>query len=525
MASIVVEPAGQAPQKGLKTGALGLISSVVIGVASTAPAYSLAATLGFVVVAIGLQAPIVTVLAFIPMYFISIGYSEMNKSDPDCGTTFTWATRAFGPRVGWMGGWGIVAADILVMASLAQIAGQYVFDLFNAKGIGDNATSGWVLLVGVLWIVFMTWICYVGIEISANFQKVLLSIELTMLTVMSVWALIRVGNGSAPVGHITPALSWFNPFGVKHFSDFVVGIADMLFIYWGWDTALACNEETADAETVPGKAGVISTFVLLGIYALVIIAVESYAGIGSTGIGLGNAGNQNDVLSILGPAIFGKGTLASILDHLLLLMVLSSAAASTQTTILPTARTTLSMAVYKAIPTNFAKMHKRYLTPTVSTVVMGAVSILLYVIMNFLSAGSVIKDSVDSLGVMIAFYYGLTGFSCTWYYRKNLTSSVRNFFMQGVLPTIGGLILYFILGWAFWYYWQPVNSYTTWDVPIIHHRLGGTFILDTGMLLLGVILMFTMEAFRPAFFRGETLNRDSATLVTEDFVAKQAESE
>ena len=238
MASIVVEPAGQAPVKGLKTGALGLISSVVIGVASTAPAYSLAATLGFVVVAIGLQSPIVTILAFIPMYFISVGYAEMNRVDPDCGTTFTWATRAFTPRVGWMGGWGIVAADILVMASLAQIAGQYVFDLFNAKGIGDNATSGWVLLVGVLWIVGMTWICYVGIEISANFQKALLGIELTMLTVMSVWALIRVGNGSAPVGHITPALSWFNPLAVKHFSDFVVGIADMLFIYWGWDLSL-----------------------------------------------------------------------------------------------------------------------------------------------------------------------------------------------------------------------------------------------------------------------------------------------
>jgi amino acid transporter len=517
--AIVVEPAGQAPAKGLKTGALGLISSVVIGVASTAPAYSLAATLGFVVVAIGLQAPIVTILAFIPMYFISVGYSEMNKSDPDCGTTFTWATRAFTPRVGWMGGWGIVAADILVMASLAQIAGQYVFDLFNAKGIGDNATSGWVLLVGVLWIVVMTWICYVGIEISANFQKALLGIELTMLTVMSVWALIRVGNGSAPVGHITPALSWFNPLAVKHFSDFVVGIADMLFIYWGWDTALACNEETADAETVPGKAGVISTFVLLGIYALVILAVESFAGIGSSGIGLGNAANQNDVLSILGPAIFGHSTLASVLDHLLLLMVLSSAAASTQTTILPTARTTLSMAVYKAIPESFAKMHKRYLTPTVSTVAMGGVSILLYVVMNYLSAGQVIKDSVDSLGVMIAFYYGLTGFSCTWYYRKNLTSSVRNLFMQGILPTVGGLILFFILGWSFWYYWQPVNSYTHWG--IFGRQIGGVFILDVGMLLLGIILMFTQQAFRPAFFRGETLNRNSATLVTEDYVAKQ----
>src|ERR1035441_3809236 len=98
-----------------------------------------------------------------------------------------------------MGGWGIIAADILVMASLAQIAGQYVFELFNAKGIGNNPTSGWVLLVGVLSIVAMTWICYVGIEISANFQKALLGIELTMLTIMSVWALVRVGNGNQMV--------------------------------------------------------------------------------------------------------------------------------------------------------------------------------------------------------------------------------------------------------------------------------------------------------------------------------------
>ena len=43
--------------KGLKTGALGLVSSVVMGVASTAPAYSLAATLFFVVAAVGLKSP------------------------------------------------------------------------------------------------------------------------------------------------------------------------------------------------------------------------------------------------------------------------------------------------------------------------------------------------------------------------------------------------------------------------------------------------------------------------------------
>src|SRR6185503_18263616 len=77
---------GEVAQKGLKSGALSLVASVVIGVASTAPAYS-------------------------PMLFTAIGYAELNKADPDCGTTFTWATRAFGPKTGWLGGWGIIAAD------------------------------------------------------------------------------------------------------------------------------------------------------------------------------------------------------------------------------------------------------------------------------------------------------------------------------------------------------------------------------------------------------------------------------
>src|SRR5580700_9118100 len=181
-----VQPMEESRDKGLKTGALGLVSSVVMGVASTAPAYSLAATLLFVVVLVGFKAPAVAILAFIPILFCSIGYSEMNKADPDCGTTFTWATRAFGPKSGWFGGWGIVAADVLVMASLAQVAGQYVFLLFNANGIGNAPNSGWVLLVGVAWIVVMTAICYRGIEVSANFQKALLGIELVMLLVLSI---------------------------------------------------------------------------------------------------------------------------------------------------------------------------------------------------------------------------------------------------------------------------------------------------------------------------------------------------
>src|ERR1700755_1519931 len=151
--------------KGLKTGALGLVSSVVIGVVSTAPAYSLAATLFFVVAAVGLKAPLVAVLAFVPMLLCSIRVSELNKADPDCGTTFIWAARAFGPKTGWAGGWGVVAADVLVMASLAQVAGQYMFFLIQGpdSAIGGNPSSGWVLLGGAVWVAGVTHISYRGI--------------------------------------------------------------------------------------------------------------------------------------------------------------------------------------------------------------------------------------------------------------------------------------------------------------------------------------------------------------------------
>jgi amino acid transporter len=509
----------QINSKGLKGGALGLISSIVVGVASTAPAYSLAATLGFVVIAInGLGAPIITILAFIPMLFVSYAYKEMNYADPDCGTTFTWATRAFGPKTGWFGGWGIIAADILVMASLAQIAGQYVFLLFGAGGIGSNASSTWVLLVGVLWIVVMTTICYVGIEISANMQKVLLGIELTILILFSVVALIKVSSGHAPPGHLTPSLDWFNPFHHLSFTSFMVGLTLMLFIYWGWDTSVSVNEETKDSRRTPGRAAVISTLILLVTYALVVMASQSYAGIGTHGIGLGNPNNENDVINVLGTSVFGTSGIGWFMTKLLLLMVLSSAAASTQTTILPTARTSLSMATYKAIPSSFARVHKRFLTPTVSTVVMGAVSIVLYVVLNYQSNGSgVISDSVTALGAMIAFYYGLTGFACFWYWRKTLTQSTRNLWVRGILPLAGGLILWFAMFWFLWYNWvTPSNSYTTWTIPGTHRVVGGVIILDAVMIVLGIVLFFVMWAARPAFFRGEVLNEDTPTLVPDD---------
>ena len=506
-----LQPVEEYKDKGLKGGALGLLSSIVMGVASTAPAYSLAATLFFVVAAVGLKSPSVALLAFVPMLLCSIGYSEMNKADPDCGTTFTWATRSFGPKTGWAGGWAIVAADVLVMASLAQVAGQYLFLLFGANGIGQNATSGWVLLTGIAWIIAMTYICYRGIEVSAWFQRILLTIEIIMLLVLAVTALVKTET-SHPAGSVSPSFSWLLPTHLS-LSAFITGLILMLFIYWGWDTAVSINEETKDKAKTPGRAAIISTVILLITYVIVIFGIQSFAGIGTKGIGLANPAHEFDVLSITGSAIFGGGGFGTFLSRLLILMVLTSASASTQTTILPTARTTLSMAAYKAIPAAFSKIHPRYLTPTVSTIVMGLVSIALYIPFNYIAGGNPIGDAVTAIGLYIAFYYGLTALSCVWYYRKTLTSSARNLWMQGILPALGWLIM-----WAAGIYslqsdWVATNSLTYWTVPGLHWEIGGIFLIAVGAALVGVLGFIYMRVTAPAFFKKQTLTRGTPTLV------------
>ena len=492
-----------AGDKGLKGGALGLVASVVIGMSSTAPAYSLAATLGFIVVAVGVKAPAVILLAFIPMYLIALAYQELNKAEPDCGTTFTWASRAFGPWVGWLGGWGIIAADIIVMANLAQIAGSYSYKLVGADGLADSTL--WSTVAGVIWIAIMTYICYRGVEVSARMQYALLGIELVLLIAFAVIALAKVWSGNGVGTSIHPGLSWFWPGGLG-VSDLVEATLLAVFIYWGWDTAVACNEETADPEKTPGRAAILSTVLLLVTYGLVATAATAFAGVGTKGIGLGNPDNGDDIFNALGPAVFGHSFVGKTFEVLLLISVLTSASASTQTTIMPTARTALSMGAYRAIPRSFARIHPRYLTPTVATIWMGALSIVFYVGLTLVSQ-NVLGDSISSVGLMIAFYYGITGFACVWFYRKQLTKSARSFWMQGVLPGLGGLMLLAaFLKSAYDYSKADAGSTTLGGV-------GGVFVIGIGTLVLGALLMIGYAFVAPAFFRGQTLVKGASDLV------------
>ncbi|MEU7425061.1 amino acid permease [Streptomyces sp. NPDC040750] len=462
-----------------------MFSSVAIGLASTGPAYSLAATLGIIVAGVGLQSPIVVMLAFIPMLLVAYAYRELNASNADCGTTFTWATRAFGPRTGWMGGWGLIVANIIVMVNLAKIAGIYGFRLLGLDALGESGP--WTTVAGIVWIVVITAVCYVGIEVSAAVQRWLLCVEVVMLLVFAVAALVRVYTDGPPTA-IHVSASWFNPFEVSSVKALTSGVLAGVFIYWGWDTAFSVNEETVDSGRVPGRAAFVSMALLLGVYGLVSTSVQAFAGVGTAGIGLGNENNSDDVFSALGEAVFGNQGTGLLLSRLLILMVLTSAVASAQTTILPLARTVFSMAVHKAVPARFARVHRRFLTPTWGTLGMGAASIALLLLLTSFSR-NVLADSIDSVGLAIAFHYGLTGFACLWYHRKVLHRSARDLLFKGVLPGLGGLLMLLLFVYAaFVVYADPHYGESSVDLPLIGPT-GGVTVVGLGALLIGVVLM------------------------------------
>jgi amino acid transporter len=496
--------------KGLKPGALGYISNLVISVASTAPAYSLAATLGFIVAVagVGVHAPAVLIVSFIPILFVSVGYRFLNLADPDAGTSFAWVTRAFGPQLGWINGWAIFLADIIVMASLAAIASNYTYLLVGWKAA---AHSNVALIIGaVIWIALMTWICYRGIELSARVQTVLLSFEIVTLALFVVVALVKIYTGH-PAHSIHVSASWFNPFDMG-WGALIDAVLLGIFIYWGWDSGVAVNEESRDSRRGPGKAAIVSTLILLLIYVLTTTAAQAYHGPGFL------SNNSSDVLNALATGVFG-----SPLNKLLIIAVLTSASASTQTTILPTARTTLSMAKWDAIPKAFGRIHPRFLTPTFSTLLMGGLSIVWTIcLLAFNPSQNVLGDTISALGFAVCFYYGFTGIACAFYFRREVLGSMRNFLFAGLIPLVGGLMLFGIAYKAYDYYSTAGNNYAK---PLFGIQV--PIVVGIGGLILGVILMFASWPFFTSFFHrrwGEAADSNMLAPDVDAALAREARS-
>lgn len=503
--------------KGLHHDALTLKDSVVFGLASVAPAYSLAATLGFIIVAVGEFSAASILVAFVPMLFTAYAYRELNRAVPDCGTTFTWGTKAFGPWLGWMGGWAVALSGTIFLANAAQIVAQYLISSTAAVATdrgwawGDtvaawgDADHVWVATtIGLLSIVLVTVVSYLGIKLSSRVQNALIYFQYGVMILFSGALLWNVWHDGLPEGGTPFTWSMLNPFGIGSSTSLIAAVVLGVFLFWGWESTLSVNEETENPQSTPGRAALTSTVILLITYVGVAVTVVM---VGGTGSGQLDYADESVVADVFTPLAQTVGPWLAVLVGIAIVV---SSLSSSQTTILPTTRGMLAMGVYRSIPARFASIHRRFRSPGFSTLAMGIAAIVYYVGMTFVSQ-NLLYDSIYSIGLYITFYYALTAFSCTWYFRHDL-GSLRHVVTRAVLPVLGGLGLAFVFVRSALDMWDPVNNYETLL------GVGAAFVLGIGGLLLGVVLMIVLAAlpaYRP-FFRGETLDRSTAVLVPED---------
>ncbi|KOG08373.1 MULTISPECIES: APC family permease [Streptomyces] len=465
--------------KGLRGGSVGLLASVALGLSSTAPAYSITVTLGYVALVVGDLAPAALLLGFVPILLTAFAFRELNREMPDCGTTFVWNTRAFGPRVGWFaGGWVPQIATLIAMAALAKVSAGYLLGLLGLEGVPDNAVAA----VAVLIVAVLTVVARRGLRVAAGVQYVLLGLQLLALVGFGVAAFARPGVSG-------PSLSWLNPLAIDSFGSFAQAVLLCLFIYWGWDALITTNEESRDSGRVPGQAVVISTLVLLGTYLFTAFAALSFAGVGTDGIGLGNPDNATDVLASLAPPVLGDA-FAKVIE----LAVCVSAASALLTCLLSSPRSSLSMGAHGALPAAFARVHPRHRTPAFGAVVYGSVTAAVLLALSLLS-DDFLGDAILCVGLLIACYYGTTALACVWYFRKRLRESRRALFLRGILPLAGGLLMLGAFVRSSYDMIDPAYGSTSF------RGIGGVFLLGAGSLAAGTLAVLAARAAYPTFFR------------------------
>ncbi len=262
---------------GLKKNALTLWDSTAMAVTSTAPTYSMASTMFLIAGAVGLVAPATIVVSFIFVLGIAIAYSYFNRTNPNCGASYSWLTQAISPFLGWFTGWIQLIASILFVITAPVLAGSNTLTFLSSFGwVPASASSNtWaVALVGLVWLVLVTAMVVYGIQITAHFQTAMLIIEYVALLLFSVLAFAKVATVH-PKGSVPFSWQWFNPLGFHDVGQFAAGAVLAVFFYWGWDTAANVSEETSNSRVNPGRAGIIGMVLLLVVFLISATAMQS----------------------------------------------------------------------------------------------------------------------------------------------------------------------------------------------------------------------------------------------------------
>jgi amino acid transporter len=412
----------------LKNNALGVFDNTVIGIASTAPAYSIAASFGAIIAVVGFMAPSLLLWNFLPMAGIACAFYYLNRFyGPNAGGVYTWVSGALNRYLGYMSGWAIIATDVIFLIAGSVPAGTYTLDLFNPS-LANNALA--VSLVSAAWFIVVTAIVTRGIEITAKFQWVLLAIEYGALFAFAGIALYHAYAlhvpGSRPI-----SWSWFTYHG--NFTTYAAGTTIAIFFYWGFDTITNLGEESNNGRSNPGWAGIASTIGLLVVFLVVAVAVEALLPEKTI------IANQDDILNYVATQLVPHPW-----NDIIIVSVLSSTVATLETSLLPTARVTFDMARDNVFPKLFGRIHHSWKTPWLGTLVIAAVCFVgIFGINLSTSIGDFLNNAAMNVGIMVAYYYGIAGIASAWFMKRNL-NNWKTMIFGCIVPLLSGIYLFVI---------------------------------------------------------------------------------
>ncbi|WP_052226314.1 APC family permease [Microbacterium mangrovi] len=414
------------PEHQLKENGVSGLGSVVMAVAGTAPAYSIAASTALIIAAAGLAAPAALLWCGIPMLGIAFAFSYLGRADVNAGASYSWVGRALHPVLGYLSGWSLVISATIFMVAGALPAGQYTVSLFNEQAASN---TGLVTAIGAVWFLVMAVCVLVGVTVTATAQWIMSSIEVGILVVFGIVALVKAMAGVHTSG---AAFSW-SWLGFSHFSGlggFIGAALIAAFYYWGWDVSANLNEETHNGKKASGLGGIIGVIIVFLLFEVFTIAVQVM-------LPEKTIQNSSNLIGELGQAI-----IPGIGGKILILAVMLSTVATLETTLIQVTRSLFAMGRDRTLPKAFGRTHAKWKTPAFATLVVTGVSLVLFIGSNFLgSVGTIMGAAINSIGFQIAFYYALAGTAVVVAYRKHIFKSVKNFIFIGLWPAIGAIFM------------------------------------------------------------------------------------
>ena len=488
--------------KGLKKGSVSQTAAVTIGLAATAPAYSLTGALGHGAFESGYQLPIVLMLSVIPMFFVALSYKHLTTSAPDSGTVFTWGSKAIGPRFGWFGGWSMLLASVLSGVAATQIIVNSIAILLNVSEI-----SPWFQFsIAILFILSSTYLTALGAKESSRTTLILTILQYGLLISLAAFLFVEVAQENTVSSAAPMSLEWFNPFAISSFDAFLNGFLIALFIFWGFDASLAMSEETSGNSEQAGRSGIIAMTITVITYVVFATAALAYAGIDAQdNASLIAKDNIDSAVTVLATSMIGtNGTMVAAL------IIAISAFSATMSTIMPSARVALAMATYKAIPRHFSSVNHATQTPKFATWVIGLMTLVIYISLSLISE-SIVKDTIQSVSIAVCTYYTVAALACVLYFHRTAFNHWHTALSQVIFPAIASLVLIVVGVLQAWNMMDP-NYGSGGSIA----GIGAVFLIGVVALLFGIPLMAMCHVHQPRFFRGETLPLERAHMVADD---------